>query len=212
MRSVYESMRIATPQATPLASCGWPFARLAVLGGPTVSTSFAAEANFDAMKLPVAPLSTRMTAGREPTNPRSLMSALLGGAVGDRALARGSTAATASWDSKGGHRGRRPPLEAFVVALSLSCDATDVSWKDDVTAIGAAAIGPGSWPESGRQLCPSNEKRFDVEILSAGLTEKTAWALSYSRAWNGPSACSGSIVLPLAAFRCHWPSIPVLDR
>ena len=212
MRSVYESMRIATPQATPLASCGWPFARLAVLGGPAVSTSFAAQANFDATKLPVAPLSTRMTAGREPTNPRSLMSALLSGAVGDRASARGSTAATTLRNSKGRRRGRRPPLEAFSAALSLSCDATDASWETGATAVGAAAMGPGSWPESGRQLCPSNEKRFDVEIFSAGLTEKMAWVLSDSRAWNGPSACSGSIVLPLAAFRCRWPSIPVRDR
>jgi hypothetical protein len=52
-----------------------------VLGGPAVSASFALAANFDATKLPVAPLSTSTTAGREPTNPASLMSALLGGAA-----------------------------------------------------------------------------------------------------------------------------------
>ena len=32
MRSVYEPMRTGVPHETPLASCGWPLARLAVLG------------------------------------------------------------------------------------------------------------------------------------------------------------------------------------
>jgi len=46
------------------------------------------------MKLPVAPLSTRMTAGQEPMNPASLMSALLGGAAGAGTLMLGPLAAT----------------------------------------------------------------------------------------------------------------------
>ena len=50
-----------------------------MLGGPAVRVNFALAANFDATKLPVAPLSMRMTAAREPTNPASLISALLGG-------------------------------------------------------------------------------------------------------------------------------------
>ena len=50
-----------------------------MLGGPAVSANFAFAANFEATKLPVAPLSMRMTAAREPINPASLMSALLGG-------------------------------------------------------------------------------------------------------------------------------------
>jgi len=69
-------------------------ARVAVLGGPAVIVSLAFEANFDAMKLPVAPLSTRMTAGQEPMNPASLMSALLGGAAGAGTLMLGPLAAT----------------------------------------------------------------------------------------------------------------------
>jgi hypothetical protein len=71
-------------------------ARLAVLGGPAVSANFALAANFDAMKLPVAPLSTRTTAGREPTNPASLMSALLGG-VAQGTLTIGPLATETEW-------------------------------------------------------------------------------------------------------------------
>ena len=69
-------------------------ARVAVLGGPAVSVSLAFEANFDAMKLPVAPLSTRMTAGQEPMNPASLMSALLGGVASAGTLTLVPPAAT----------------------------------------------------------------------------------------------------------------------
>jgi hypothetical protein len=190
-------MRIATPPATPLASWGWPFARLAVLGGPAVSASFTVEANFSAMKLPVAPLSMRMTTGWEPINPRSLMSELLGGAAGDRASARGSTAATTL--REGGPDDRRPLLDSF--STTLSCNATETSWKVGSTH----HDGPGSWPESGRMVCPRNEKRFDVVIFSAGLTEKTAWVPLGSHAWSVPSVCSGNIFLRHAASRCRWP-------
>ena len=65
-----------------------------MLGGPAVSVSLAFEANFEAMKLPVAPLSTRMTAGQEPMNPASLMSALLGGIAGAGNFALGLLAVT----------------------------------------------------------------------------------------------------------------------
>ena len=50
-----------------------------MLGGPAVTANCALAANFEAMKLPVAPQSVRMTAGQEPTNPANLISALLGG-------------------------------------------------------------------------------------------------------------------------------------
>jgi hypothetical protein len=46
--------------------------------------------------LPVAPLSTRTTAGREPTNPASLMSALLGG-VAQGTLTIGPLATETEW-------------------------------------------------------------------------------------------------------------------
>lgn len=73
-----------------------------MLGAPAVSVSLAFEANFEAMKLPVAPLSTRMIAGQEPTNPASLMSALLGGvAACTGACALGPLAATIEWCSFG---------------------------------------------------------------------------------------------------------------
>lgn len=146
-----------------------------MLGGPTVSASFAFAANFDAMKLPVAPQSTRTTAECEPTNPRSLMRTLLGGVARGPTSMAGSMAATDLLEA--GLAGRSLPRE-ILPALS-SCEATEASWKEGAAAVGAERVafddGPGSWPESGEFSCPSSEKRFDVTIFSAGLTEKTAF-------------------------------------
>jgi len=104
-------------------------ARVAVLGGPAVSVSLAFEANFEARKLPVAPLSTRMTAGQEPMNPASLMSALLGGVAGAGTFAFGPLAATMEWCSFCNRCfGAQEVAERVDGASPASALATDASW------------------------------------------------------------------------------------
>lgn len=178
-----------------------------MLGGPAVRANFALAANFEATKLPVAPLSMRMTAGREPTNPASLMSALLGG-VAHLGTSTIGLVLVATMECRSRFDKLRIAL-CFdgVSSISLSSEATEANRWFWLAAADTREEGPGSWPESGRFSCPSSEKRFDVAIFSAGLTEKTAsqfhcpWG---NHASSDLSACSGSNVLRRAASRYRW--------
>ena len=161
--------------ATPLASCGcrWRGWRCWAAQPSAPASRFAA--NVDETKLPVAPQSTRMTAGREPTNPASLMSALLGESRGDLGVDPRRRHGWCSFAAV-----LRSAVQVCGAGALHICRSSATRRRTTVGEVWMAAAertaleGPGSWPESGEFSCPSSEKRFDVVIFSAGLTEKTA--------------------------------------